>query len=54
MVRVAGFEFPTRNIQPCFVGLFFLKMPLRKPLLSPFLPICYDLYDSRFHAYGKK
>lgn len=28
MVRVAGFEFPTRNIQPCFVGLFFLKIPL--------------------------
>ncbi len=50
LVRVAGFEFPTRNIQPCFVGLFFLNMPIKKPFLCPFLPICYDLYNSPFCA----
>ena len=50
MVRVAGFEFPTLKVQHCYVGLFFLKMPLRKPFLNPFLPICHAPYEHPLHT----
>ena len=41
-IGVAGFEFHTRKIQPCFQGLFFLKIPPRSPFRLLFLPVCYD------------
>lgn len=41
-IGVAGFEFPARKIQPCFQGLFFLKIPPRSPFRLLFLPVCYD------------
>lgn len=41
-IGVAGFEFHTRKIQPCFQGLFFSQNTTKKPFSPPFFPVCYD------------